>query len=61
MMMALPRSLQGRLLVLVLGTVMSVWLVIALTMLMGAGMANIMAPATDAITRSLPPASAGRG
>ena len=39
----------------------SIWLVIALTMLMGSGMANIMAPATDSIMGSLPPAKAGVG
>jgi len=39
----------------------SVWHVIALTVLMGAGMANIMAPATDSIMGSLPRAKAGVG
>ena len=39
----------------------SIWHVIAITIVMGAGMANIMAPATDSIMGSLPPAKAGVG
>ena len=38
-----------------------VWAVVAVTMIMGIGMANIMAPATDSIMGSLPRAKAGVG
>jgi len=38
-----------------------VWLVIAVTMLIGLGMGNVMAPATDSIMGSLPRAKAGVG
>ena len=39
----------------------SVWHVIGITMLMGLGMANVMAPCTDSIMGSLPRAKAGVG
>jgi len=38
-----------------------VWLVIAVTMVIGLGMGNVMAPATDSIMGSLPRAKAGVG
>jgi EmrB/QacA subfamily drug resistance transporter len=39
----------------------AVWMVIGATMIMGLGMANVMAPATDSIMGSLPRAKAGVG
>ena len=39
----------------------TVWEIIAVTMLMGVGMGNVMAPATDSIMGSLPRAKAGVG
>ena len=39
----------------------SVWAIIGVTMLMGLGMGNIMAPATDSIMGSLPRSKAGVG
>ncbi len=39
----------------------TVWAVIGVTMLMGVGMGNVMAPATDSIMGSLPRAKAGVG
>ncbi len=39
----------------------SVWLVIGVTMFIGLGMGNVMAPATDSIMGSLPRAKAGVG